>query len=62
MIAAAEHVRDCERCRRVYAVAFDVVLEARGEPYANVYLAFPFAALQHCFRELRECEGWPEEL
>jgi len=62
MVAIAEHIRDCGGCRRVYAVAFDSVLEAHGEAYANVYLAFPFAALQHCVRELRECENWPEEL
>jgi len=62
MIAMAEHIRDCERCCRVYGVAFDSVSEAHGEAYANLYLTFPFAVLQHCFRELRECEDWPEEL
>ena len=61
MVAIAEHMRDCARCRRVYGVAFDSALEAHGEAYANIYLAFPFAALQHCFRELRECENWPKE-
>ena len=56
MVAIAEHIRDCARCHRVYGVAFDSVLEARGEGYANVFLEFPFAVFQHCFRELRECE------
>ena len=36
MVAIAEHIRDCGRCRRVYAVAFDSALEAHGEAYANV--------------------------
>jgi len=28
MFAAIEHVRDCERCRRVYGAAFDAIGEA----------------------------------
>jgi hypothetical protein len=28
MIAVPEHIRDCERCRRIYGAAFDATLEA----------------------------------
>ena len=40
VIAATQHIRDCKRCRRVYGVAFDSSLAARGEEYAKLYLAF----------------------
>ena len=41
MVAVAEHIRDCERCRRVYGVAFDIVLEALREEYPTLYWEYP---------------------
>ena len=60
MIAAAEHIRDCERCRRLYGVAFDTVLEPLRERNPTLYWEFPFAVLEECLGELRDCEDWPE--
>jgi hypothetical protein len=49
LVAAAEHIRDCERCRRVYSVAFDIVLEALREEYRTLYWEYPppFTVLEH---------------
>jgi len=34
MVTEVEHNRDCERCRRVYGAAFDVLRQERGyEPH-----------------------------
>jgi hypothetical protein len=45
MVAVAEHVRDCERCRRIYGAAFDARFEAlRGNVSRDSdleYLAWP---------------------
>ena len=57
MIVAAEHIRDCERCRRVYAAAFDVV---RQEYLSGVQVPHPWMALDQCRRELHDCEHWPK--
>jgi hypothetical protein len=61
LVAVAEHIRDCERCRRVYGVAFDIVLEALREEYRTLYWEYPppFRVLEQCFRELHGCEHWP---
>jgi hypothetical protein len=54
MFAAVEHIRACERCRRVYGAAFDV-LRQEGSP------VWPsFRVLDQCARELRACEHWPK--
>jgi len=52
MVAAVEHIRDCERCQRVYGATFESVDEASASPR-------PFFALDQCSRELRECPRWP---
>jgi hypothetical protein len=52
MVAAVEHIRDCERCQRVYIATFESVDEASASPG-------PFFVLDQCRRELRECPRWP---
>jgi hypothetical protein len=61
MVAAAGHIRDCPRCRRVYGVAFEIVLEALRKEYSTLYWEYPppFRVLEQCFRELHDCEHWP---
>jgi hypothetical protein len=61
MVAVAEHIRDCQRCRRVYGVAFDIVLEALRKEYPTLYWEYPppFRVLEQCSRELHECEHRP---
>jgi len=53
MIAAVEHIRDCERCCRVYRTAFTAMSEAQN------YEPHPWQVLQQCSRELHDCERWP---
>jgi len=55
LVAAVEHIRDCDRCRRVYGAAFDVLME-EGAPYTPP----PWRVLDQCLRELHECEHWPK--
>ena len=52
MVAAVEHIRDCERCQRVYIATFETVDEVSASPR-------PFFVLDQCSRELRECPRWP---
>jgi hypothetical protein len=62
MVAATEHIRECERCRRVYGVGFDIVLEAYRKELPTMYIEYPppFRVLEQCFRELHQCEHWPK--
>ena len=55
MVAAVEHVRDCERCRRVYGAALNVARQEGAPIPPN-----PWTAFFLCSRELHECEHWPE--
>jgi hypothetical protein len=60
-VAATEHIRDCERCRRVCGVGFDIVLEAiiKELPTFNIEYPPPFTVLEQCSRELHQCDHWP---
>ena len=54
IVAAAERVRDIERCRRVYGVAlYSFVEESRALP------PYPFLVLDQFLRDLCGCEHWP---
>ena len=35
MVAVPEHIRDCDRCRRIYGAAFDAALEAWKETHPS---------------------------
>jgi hypothetical protein len=59
MVAATEHIRDCERCRRVYGAAFNVTSEAHREKGIKWIPPSPWEVFFHCSRELRACEHWP---
>jgi len=70
MVAVPEHIRDCDRCRRIYGAAFDTELDAlRGthpDPLGRVeILAWPphsYKVLWECIRDLRHCEHWPRDV
>jgi len=55
MLAALEHIRDCDRCSRIYGAAFDVFRE-EGAPYPPI----PWTVLHQCLRELHQCGHWPK--
>jgi hypothetical protein len=57
LVVAAEHIRDCERCRRVYGAAFDALKEKN--PAIHAPQPHPRFVLQECWRELHACERWP---
>ncbi len=54
MCAAVEHIRDCQRCRRIYAVAFEVFRQEGTLSTLN-----PWTVCFHCSRELHEYKHWP---
>jgi len=70
MVAVPEHIRDCERCYRIYGAAFDAAVEALGKPPPELpqwleHLAWPphpYKVLEQCIRELRHCERWPRDV
>jgi hypothetical protein len=55
-VAAAEHVRDCDKCRHLFEVAYE---EADSEmvPGPN-----PFFVMTQIIRELRRCPEWPKNI
>jgi hypothetical protein len=53
-VSAAGHFRDWERCRRVYGVALDSVVEE-----SRALSPRPFRVLDQCLRDLHGCEHWP---
>lgn len=64
--AAAEHLRDCERCRHLFEVAYEETMLlfeneppnlAEGQFFAAVN---PFNVTAQIRRELRACPDWPK--
>jgi len=55
MVAAVEHIRDCERCRRIYGAGYDV-LRQEGSPF----MPNPWTVYFQCSQELHACEQWPK--
>jgi hypothetical protein len=62
LVAATEHIRDCARRRRVYCVAFDILLEAIRKNLPAIHVECPQAlkVLEQCFPELHQCARWPK--
>jgi hypothetical protein len=61
-VAAAEHVRDCDKCRHLFEVAFeeaesDQVVYSEEVPGPN-----PFFVMTQILRELRRCPDWPKSI
>ena len=62
MVAVALHIRDCERCHRVYGAAFEASIAAKPEisgSIMGVYAPFSYEVLVESLRDLRGCESWP---
>ena len=64
MLAVALHIRDCERCHRIYGAAFEVSIEANPEIPHGVWAYAPnsYKVLEACIRDLRDCERWPTDV
>ncbi len=62
-VAAAEHVRDCERCRHLFEVAFEETeLSDNLIVSENVLYPNPFFVMTQILRELRSCPSWPKSI
>ena len=58
LVEASTHIRDCFRCRRVFAAALEAVdvgplCFGEFRPWGLVNLILP---------ELRRCKAWPKEI
>jgi hypothetical protein len=58
LVEASTHIRDCFRCRRVFAAAHEAVDDGptrfdEFRPWGLVNLILP---------ELRRCNAWPKEI
>lgn len=67
MVATLQHIRDCERCNRLYATAVEASMEAKNEIDDEIYgkgkprpaWAPLYKILEDCLRDLHQCENWP---
>jgi hypothetical protein len=55
-VAAAEHVRDCGKCRHLFEIAYE---EADSEMVLGLN---PFFVTTQILRELRRCPDWPKNI
>jgi predicted anti-sigma-YlaC factor YlaD len=62
-VAAAEHVRDCDKCRRLFEIAFEEAeLSDHLVVSENVMYPNPFFVMTQILRELRRCPNWPKSI
>jgi hypothetical protein len=54
-VAAAEHVRDCGKCRHLFEVAYE-------EADLGMACPSPFFVMDQIIRELRRCPDWPKDI
>jgi hypothetical protein len=63
LVTAAQHIRDCARCRRVFEATFEAIGEtdnvAKGLPEQLPAAPNPWRVINEALRELRVCKGWP---
>ena len=55
-VAAAEHVRDCDKCRHLFEIAYE---EADLEMVLGLN---PFFVMTQILEELRRCPDWPKSI
>jgi hypothetical protein len=61
-VAAAEHVRDCAKCRHLFEVAFDEADLSDQVCSEMVVGPNPFFVMTQILRELRSCPDWPKNI
>ena len=67
-VKAAEHIRDCNRCRHLFEIAYEetalsdnVVLDfSEGSTTPNPFN--PFFVTSQIMRELHSCPKWPRSI
>jgi hypothetical protein len=55
-VAAAEHVRDCDKCRHLFEIEHE---EADSEMVLGLN---PFFVMTQILPELRRCPDWPKSI
>jgi hypothetical protein len=64
-VAAAEHVRDCNRCRHLFEIAYEeTALSDNLVPNFSEIVTGPnpFFVMTQILRELRSCPDWPKSI
>ena len=64
-VAAAEHVRDCNRCRHLFEIAYEeTALSDNLVPNISEIVTGPnpFFVMTQILRELRSCPDWPKSI
>ena len=62
-VAASEHVRDCDRCRHLFEVAYEMsALSDNLVISEDVSGPNPFFVMTQILRELRSCPDWPKSI
>jgi hypothetical protein len=62
-VAAAEHVRDCDKCRHLFEIAYEEALLSDELVYSEKVLGpNPFFVMTQILRELRACPNWPKSI
>jgi hypothetical protein len=67
-VLAAEHIRTCRRCERVFLIGFEAHVEQwekakgliGGRPVLNIDPAEVWVITKELLREFRECPDWPQ--
>jgi hypothetical protein len=58
LVEATTHIRDCFRCRRVFAAAHEAV--EVGPTFFDEFR--PWGLVNLILPELRRCDAWPKEI
>jgi predicted anti-sigma-YlaC factor YlaD len=62
-VAAAEHIRACDACRRMFVVAYEEMRRLSFGNYAEMVVGpNPFEVTVQILRELRSCPDWPKSV
>jgi predicted anti-sigma-YlaC factor YlaD len=62
-VAAAEHIRDCDACRRMFEVAYEEMRRLGFANYSDMVVGpNPFELTVQILPELRSCPNWPKSI
>jgi hypothetical protein len=64
-VAAAEHVRDCDRCRHLFEAAYEetTLSDNLVSNFSQIVAGpNPFVVMTQILRELRSCPDWPKSI
>jgi len=62
-VAAAEHIRACGACRRMFEVAYEEMVKSGFGNYSDMVVGpNPFQVTVEIMPELRSCPDWPKSI